>query len=219
MSLNKWLNNEYLDKNKQEEIKKKFLLANPYEHFSLDNFLKKEIAEKLFISLKEENYYLEDHDLYKFLRTVDFKNTENKIINEFREFLLSEEFILFIENLTSAKISRNIIDLHSLKLLNTHYLLCHDDQVLARQFAFIFNLSKDWRKEEGGAFEIFDSDERGEVTCDIIKSIVPIFNRFNLFKVQKKSYHQISEVISEKERISIGGWYHLESEGEKEKES
>ncbi len=208
-NLKKWINPEYLKEDKIIEIRNNFLKAPYYPHLSLDNFLIEEKALKLYEALKNEDYYLEDHDLYQFLRTIDFKNTKNKLINEFRNFLMEDETISFFEKLTNSKINKKIMDLHSLKLLDTHYLLCHDDLVLGRQFAFIFNLSKNWTKEFGGEFEVFASDENGNVKGDIIKSIVPIFNRFNLFRVQKNSFHQINEVNNENgERITIGGWYH-----------
>lgn len=207
-NLKLWINPIYLNKTKQNEIREKFQKSKPFPHISLDNFLIEEKANLLLKSLKEEKYYLEENDLYQFLRTKDFKNTKNKIIIEFREFLLQKETIEFFEYLTKSKINKNNIDLHSLKLVNTNYLLCHDDRVLGRQFAFIFNFNKNWNKENGGEFEIFNSDSNNNVNAEIIKSIIPKFNRFNLFKVQENSFHQINEVTTDKERITIGGWYH-----------
>jgi len=207
MSISNWINSNILEN--KENIRKQFLEANFFEHISINDFLIKERAEKLFEALKEEKYYKEENDLYNFMRTVDFKNTKNKLIIEFRIFLFSEEFISFIEDITNSNINRKVMDLHSLKLENTNYLLCHDDLVLGRQFAFIFNLSKNWKEEDGGKLELFESDNKGEVLGKIFKSITPNFNQFNMFKVQKISYHQICEVVSNKERISIGGWYHV----------
>lgn len=206
--LKDWINPELLEEKKIKQINNKFLRAKPFEYVSIDNFLNKDKAKLLQKTLEKEEYYLEDHDLYQFLRTEDFKKTENQSIITFRNFLLSEEFISFLEKLTSSKIKRNHLDLHSLKLLDTNYLLCHDDMVEGRQFAFIFNLSEEFEKKDGGAFEIFDSDSDLNVKPKIVESIIPKFNRFNIFKVRKNSYHQISEVTSDKERISIGGWYH-----------
>jgi len=207
MKLENWINYDIL--NNLDQLKKEFLEAPFFEHISINNFLIKEKAEELFEELKKEDYYKEENDLYNFLRTFDFKNSKNKLIIDFRNFLLSENCICFIEDLTNSKISRKIIDLHSLKLENTNYLLCHDDLVLGRQFAFIFNLSKDWKEEDGGNLELFESNEKGEVLGRVFNSITPKFNQFNMFRVQKISYHQISEVTSKKSRVSIGGWYHV----------
>ena len=206
--LKDWINPIYLEDKKLEKIKINFYKSQPYNYLSLDNFLLEGRAEILLKTLKDEDYYIEDSDLYQFLRTVDFKDMKHPILREFREFLKSDETIQFFEKMLGSKISKKIVDSHSLKLLNTHYLLCHDDLVLGRQFAFIFNLSKDFNEKDGGQFEIFDTNKDGSASGKIIKSIIPKFNRFNLFKVSKNSYHQIREVCSDKERISIGGWFH-----------
>ncbi len=207
--LKDWINLDYLNKDKQFEINKSYNLVKPYEYLSLDNFLKEDKINKIFEALKKEKYYLEDSDLYQFFRTHDFKNSKNnKIIQDFRNFLLSENFIQLIENLTTDKIKRNKLTLHSLKFKKTNYLLCHDDVVQNRLHAFLLSLTKNWEKGMGGEFEIFDSDNNGEVLPKIISKVEPKYNRFYLFKVQKKSYHSVAEVTSDIDRLTIGGWYY-----------
>lgn len=207
--LNEWINPKYLNQKNQENINSNYLISKPYEHFFLDDFFLVEKLNKIILALKNENYYLEENDLYKFFRTQDFSNSKNnKIIYEFRSFLISKEFRELIEKLTSSNINENKITLHSLKFKKTNYLLCHDDVVQDRLFAIIINLTRKWVKGMGGEFEIFDSDENGNVSPKIIGSVEPKFNRFYLFKVQKISYHQVSEVIKDIDRLTIGGWYY-----------
>ncbi len=187
---------------------KEYLTSSPFEHYSLQDGFKNEKLNELVKALQEEEYYIEDHDLYQFKRTHDFKNSTNPIIKEFRDFIFSDSFVSKIEKITGLELIRSRGDLHSLKLEHTHYLLCHDDQVEMRAVAFILNLSKDWREEDGGCLELFSSDSQGYPE-KVVKKIVPNFNQFNLFTVSSKSFHQISEVISEdKSRISISGWYY-----------
>lgn len=204
--LNEWINPIYLEENKIKQLKEQFLNGKPFSHLSLPNFLNETKAIELLNSLKKEKYYKEENDLYKFLRTIDFKNTNNKTILEFRNFLLKNETIKFFEKLLNENIQKNKLDLHSLKLKNTNYLLCHDDMVQNRKFAFIFNLSKNWTKEDGGKLELFSS--KNKEPQEIEKSIIPQFNQFNIFKVTPTSFHQIEEVLKEKERISISGWFY-----------
>ena len=73
------------------------------------------------------------------------------------------------------KLSKDKIDLHSLKLKDTNYLLCHDDDVGDRKIAFIINLSKEWDREMGGELQLFDSID-GEPKS-IAKTITPDFNQ------------------------------------------
>ncbi len=187
--------------------KNKFSCNKPFNNLSIPKFLDEKLARKIKNALKKEEYYIEENDLYKFQRTVDFKHLKNKTLKELRNNLLSEEFISYIENLTNTKLKRNKIDLHSLKLLNTHYLLCHDDDILGRKIAFILNLSENRSTKDGGNLELFEC--KNNKPFKICKSITPQFNQFNIFIVEpNKSFHQISEVLSNKQRISISGWFH-----------
>ena len=183
-----------------------FESAKPFNYICIDNFLN----ENKFLELKKacviQEFYVEDHDLYHFFRTIDYKNSKVPIIVEFREFLKSSEFRTFFEKLVSMGLDSKKMDLHSLRLENGDYLLCHDDDVQDRAIAFILNLSE-FEEIDGGKLELFES-ENGKPT-KICKSIVPKANRFNMFKVTPgKSFHQIEEVMSEKQRNSISGWYY-----------
>lgn len=204
MTINDWINDIYLNEKNILKLNKEFLEAKNFPHISIDNLFKENKLLELKESLKNENYYLEESDLYEFLRTFDLKNSKNKNIIELRNFLLSEEFLKLIENITNLKIKRNYVDIHSLKLKNTHYMLCHDDLVQERKIAFIINLSN-MEEKDGGALELIEmsSDDTGKV----FKTIVSKFGKFNMFLVTENSYHSVSENISNKERISISGWY------------
>lgn len=204
MNLNNWINDYYLDEKNILKLNKEFLEAKNFPHISIDNLFKEEKLLELKESLNSEKYYLEESDLYEFLRTFDLKNSRNKNIIEIRKLLLSEEFINLIEKITSTKIKRNYIDLHSLKLKNTHHMLCHDDKVQERKIAFIINLS-DMEEKDGGALELIEI--YGEDNGNVFKKIIPKLGKFNMFKVTTNSYHSVSENISKKERISISGWY------------
>lgn len=206
MNLQDWINPKYLDENKIRELKTQFLNNSPFEHLSIQDLFLEEKAKKLLESLKQEEYYIEDHDLYQFNRTRDFKHTQNKTIIEFRKFLMSEEFVNFFENLIKEKLDHSKMDLHSLKLENTNYLLCHDDQIQNRAYAFILNLSQNWKEELGGNLELYDN--KNNEPTKVVKTVTPAFNQFNFFKVSDISFHQISENISNQNRISISGWYY-----------
>ena len=201
--------NEWLSKSTIKELKKNsksFNSAEPFNYISIDNFLSEEKFEQIKNACEKQEFYVEDHDLYHFSRTTDYKNTKNEVISEFRETLKSHEFITFFEKLVSVKLDNKRMDLHSLRLNNGDYLLCHDDDVQDRAIAFIINFS-DLELVDGGRLELFNS-ENGMPT-DICKSILPRANRFNMFLVTPgKSFHQIEEVMSNNQRNSISGWYY-----------
>lgn len=205
MSLINWINPIYLEPNTINKLKSEFKLSKNFSHLSIDNLFLENKLREIELELTKERYYIEESDLYKFLRTIDFKNNQNKKIIELRNFLKSTEFIEYIEKITELKLKKEQIDLHSLKLENTHYLLCHDDQVQNRKIAFVINFSN-FEEKDGGLLELFEIDKNDN--GKIFKKIIPKFNKFNMFEVSNKSYHQISEVISNKERISVSGWFY-----------
>ena len=208
---NSWINFSTLATISSEE----YLSSKPFEHYSIIGVFNEDKLKELVKELEAYEYYIEDHDLYQFKRTHDFKNTNNSLIKEFREILFSDSFVREMERITGLNLLRDKGDLHSLKLDQTHYLLCHDDQVQDRAVAFIINLSQDWNEEDGGILELFESDSSGNPRS-IAKKIIPEFNQFNFFTVSSKSFHQISEVVSEsKSRVSISGWlYKRDRQGE-----
>lgn len=189
-----------------EKFRDEFESAKPFSYISIDNFLNVDKFTELKKACLLEDFYVEDHDLYHFFRTVDYKTSKVPIIVEFREFLKSVEFREFFEKLVCMDLDSKKMDLHSLRLESGDYLLCHDDDVQNRAIAFILNFSE-FEDCDGGKLELFES-ENGKPT-KICKSIVPKANRFNMFKVTPgKSFHQIEEVLSEKQRNSISGWYY-----------
>lgn len=181
----------------------------PFEHANIPNFLDKDYAKQLLKALDEVEFYREDHDLYSFDRTIDFTYINNETIKKFRDKFLEEDFISKIEKITKTRLNREIIELHSLRLTNTDYLLPHDDQVENRKIAFILNLSQNFEDNEGGALQLFDT--LNSKPNKIVKSIYPKFNQFTLFIVSDKSFHQIEEVMTNKIRISVSGWYYNEN--------
>lgn len=203
--IDKWVRKEFLDDKKIVSLKKQFLNAKNFEHLSIDGLFIDEKINELFDELEKLDYYKESSDLYEFFRTVDFKNINNKKILQFRNLLLSKDFTNFISKVCDLNISKDNIDIHSLKLMKTNYLLCHDDRVDTRKIAFVLNFS-DFDDGDGGSLDLFDVKE--DKANKIFESVVPKFNRFNLFKVSNKSFHQISEVETSKTRITIGGWFY-----------
>jgi len=41
-----------------------------------------------------------------------------------------------------------------------------------------------------------------------VKRIVPEFNSLVLFRVSPRSWHQVAEVVSDVQRLTVTGWYH-----------
>lgn len=86
--------------------------------------------------------------------------------------------------------------------------MCHDDELEGRRIAFIMYFVKDWSEKDGGTLDLFDRDQNGDPK-EIVKKLVPKTNSLAFFPVTEKSFHQVAEVLTkDKERLSIGGWFH-----------
>lgn len=88
------------------------------------------------------------------------------------------------------------------------YLLCHDDQLDDRLFAFVFyvHTMADVSLEDGGTLDLFQVNALQEPHL-VISQIIPQKYSLALFEVSPRSFHQVSEVLSEDFlRRSIGGW-------------
>ncbi len=202
--LEEWIHDEILEK--KDTLKKKFNSNSPFEHVIIHPFLKEEKLKKLQEDIEKLDFYLEDHDLYQFLRTVDFKNIQSKSIQEFRKFIFSDQFVEFISEITSTPLDKVKGTLHSLLLKSTHYLLPHDDKIEKRKIAFILYLCEDFNQKDGGTLDLFSTQDSKPTQVE--KSYLPKKNQFIMFKVSSISFHQISEVESSKQRLSISGWFY-----------
>lgn len=208
LELSFWINPNVIKnlKNYSEEYIKQI----PYPHISIPNILIENKAREIKEALYEIEFEEFNTDLYQFFKSKDIKHIENlpQVLKEFHEFIFSKNAIEFFQTLTSLQIKNRIGDLHSILLQQTHYLLCHDDQVDERIIAFIVNLSEDFNEEDGGALLIYDTNKDKQPSY-ISNTITPKFNQLNVFSVSEISYHEISEIEAEnKDRISISGWYY-----------
>lgn len=208
IKLNEWLNKEYLDKSKIDQIKKDFSSASPFQHLELQDFFNVVKLRNVAKALENEDYTDTESDLYKFKQTKDLVNSKSKIVKEFYNFFSSKEFIDYIFSITGIK--TNNISMSSLLFRSTDYLLCHDDQVENRKIAYVVNLAKNFEKKDGGSLQLLNINEKRQPK-EIVKEIIPKFNNFIIFKVSDISFHQVEEVLSDKKRLTIGGWF---SQGE-----
>ena len=201
--LKNFINKKYLNENEIDRISTKFIKEKPYPHFVLNNFFNKVVVSKLKKEILKEKFYKQDRDLFSFLNTHELKYSQNKIIKDFFNFLCLMKFLKYIEELTNGKNLKSI-DMHAHLFKRGNYLLFHDDVVEGRKIAYIVYLSEGFKSKDGGRLQLYDIKN----SIKPIKNIVPTFNSFVCFKVSKKSLHAIEEVKTNKQRLTIGGWFY-----------
>jgi len=170
-----------------------------------DRPLLKSVANEL----AAEPYTHKSNDLYEFFQSNDLSQSCTPAISRLRSIIYSSNFTKTISRLTG------ITDLHPSKIdLSSHryppggHLLCHDDDIadyegVGRRIAFIVYLTPDdWSVNDGGMLQFFEEDK-------VKVSIVGSFGAFCMFVVEGgRSLHQVQEVLGNRDRLSISGWFH-----------
>jgi len=199
--LDTWISKKYRSPDKYTEL---FAKNTPYEHIILPNFFSSAKLKLVASALKQQPFAEKNSDLFQFSQSGDLKTTRNKVFNDFYKFLSSKEFISYVATLTSTKLSKKI-DCSCFVYQSTDYLLPHDDRLEGRKIAYVVNLSS-LKEKDGGSLDLFDS--RNNQPHTIVKSYAPTFNSLILFRVTPLSFHQVAEVVADKERYTITGWFH-----------
>lgn len=196
--------NKFVIKNKNS-WKKDFIKNKPFSNVIIKNFLEKEDAVLLRDEVLKEDYSLKFSDLFCFYQTNDLNYSNKKRIKEFLSLVNSKEVHYFLEGVTSKKIKKHA-DTFSSIYTKTNYLLCHDDLIEKRKIAYILYLGDNFTKKDGGALVLRDNLKG--MPSKITKEIYPKFNSLVIFEVSNKSFHEVEEVISNKTRLAIGGWFY-----------
>ena len=197
-----WINAKYLDEKEIDKIRINFLKSKPYPNLALGNFFNENKLSRLKRELSKEKYEKIGKDLFSLSHTKDLISSDNAAIREFYALLSSNDFISLMEKLTGERLSEKI-DMQSHSMVKGDYLLLHDDVVEGRGIAYIVYLS-DLGEDDGGSLRLYDIKN----PTSPVKSIHPKFNSFACFEVSEKSLHDVEEVKSNKEILTIGGWFY-----------
>lgn len=176
------------------------MITKPFPHLEIKNFLKKKEIDKLLQKVKKQRFHLKKSDLFQFSQTDDL--LKNKDFKEIISYLTSKEYITYMEKTTGIKLNGKI-DLFASLYQDTDFLLPHDDRLSGRKIAFMIYLS-DLKKKDGGALLLYDKSNNAKE----VKIIEPKFNSFVFFEVSSQSLHGVEEVVSNKKRYALSGWFH-----------
>ena len=203
--LKQWLNPVYLTEKKIIQIKESFTSSKPFPHYIFEGFLNPDKALELRRTLMTLPFSEKDADLFFFAQTEDLHNCKEPMIREFLELLQSEDLHSLLQSITGKKLVSKI-DAFGAVYPPTGYLLPHDDLLEGRSIAYVYNLSQNFVKKDGGALELFSTDKH--IPQEVVKSYMPKWNSLVIFEVSQDSFHQVSEVNTNNPRLSIAGWFH-----------
>ncbi|XP_077257379.1 prolyl 3-hydroxylase sud1 [Temnothorax americanus] len=181
------------------------IISKPFKVCRISNFLRDEIVENLKCELDRHDHIRRVLDLYQLEKTEDLSCATDKCIRRLNRSFQTD-LVSWMKRNTDIELNGKV-SMSSARYRDTDRLLCHDDNMGDRRIAYIFYLTKAWSEEDGGALDLFDTDEDGSPR-KTVKSLIPEYNSLVFFEVVDTSYHRVAEVTSDKCRWSINGWFH-----------
>ena len=199
---NRWVNEKFLRKDATLKLSKEYRNSAPFPNLAIRNFFSKGMISEVRQAVKKQKFERKDTDLFSFYQSQALEHTKDRAIRNFFDFIASRDFMQYIAELTGENLAS--ADMHAHIFRQGDYLLFHDDDLEKRRIAYIIYLSIGFKEKDGGRLQLFDiANPRYAV-----KNILPEFNSFAFFKVSKKSLHAVEEVMSDKERLTVGGWFY-----------
>ncbi len=192
---------------------REFKEAKPYPHIIIDNFFEEKFAEKLSNSFPDyESTFLDNYS-----NAIE----EKKLVNHWNKFtppcykalhyLCSESFVKKINKFIpesknlSADYGLHGGGIHMHKKggkLNIHLdYSIHPKLNLQRKLNILIYLTRNWQKNWGGELGLYNN-ESSEKPGNLIKKIIPLFNRAIIFDVTANSWHGLPYEINCPEGIT-----------------
>ncbi|KAL5488259.1 NUA3_1 [Sanghuangporus weigelae] len=228
-----------LDAQNIQRLAESYRSSEPYLHAVLDKLFKDDLLSKVKDEcIGELSFTEKETDIYKVHQTGDLAALSHLAKEEvamlpnllkLRDALYSQTFRDFLRKVTGCgPLSGKKQDMSVNSYRKGCHLLNHDDVIDTRCVSYISYMpmpkSESWKSEWGGALELYPvkpgPDGVSEPECMPTKSIPPSWNQFIFFEVQPgRSFHSVEEVVvdegdSQRQRLSISGWFHHAQEGE-----
>ena len=172
----------------------------------VEDFLDDDTLDLVIDALAGLEYSFSDSDLFSYWASVKLTDIDHPALNVLREDLSDK---LWRKEVSKAfqvsKLSR--IDMAAYVYGQGDFLLPHDDQVEGRVIAYSLHLTPDLEESDGGSLDLFEGKKNG--TSELVKTIIPKFNSLNMFEVSETSWHQVSEILTDIQRLTLTGWYYV----------
>ena len=228
MLKNKIVSEKYLNSLQLiNDIKDKYNSEKPYPNTIIPNFFDEKFLNDIaseFPDLSRLNDIKSNNNKNEIkLASNDFGKFPNKI-KEMFNYLNSEEFLKFLQFVTSIKeklISDKDLNgggLHEIKrggLLKVHTdFNKHPTLQLDRRLNILIYLNKNWKNEYGGELQLWDRDMK-----NCVRKIPPLFNTLVIFNTTDFSNHGHPDPLmcpSDKSRRSLATYYYSDGRPENE---
>ena len=178
----------------------------PFPHVVVEDFLDEDTLDLVIDALAGLEYSFSESDLFSYWASVGLTDIDHPALNVLRNDLGDKSWRNEVAKAFQvAKLSK--IDMAAYVYGLGDFLLPHDDQVEDRVIAYSLHLTPDLEENDGGSLDLFEASKEGK--SNLVKRIIPKFNSLNMFKVSTTSWHQVSEILTDIQRLTLTGWYHV----------
>ncbi|MCS5648964.1 MAG: 2OG-Fe(II) oxygenase [Dehalococcoidia bacterium] len=179
--------------------------TRPFPHVIVRNFLDSPTLDLAIDALAGLEYDFKESDLFSYWASIELTDINHPAINILRDDLGDEIWRKKVAESFKVK-QLSSIDMSAYVYGLGDFLLPHDDQVEGRIIAYSLHLTPEITEEMGGALNIFKADKEGK--SKLADSIIPEYNSLIMFEVSDRSWHQVSEIVADIQRLTVTGWYH-----------
>tara|TARA_Y100000758_G_C15988382_1_gene399551 strand:- start:210 stop:785 length:576 start_codon:yes stop_codon:yes gene_type:complete len=178
---------------------------HPFPHVVVKNFLDSATLDLAIDALAGLEYDFKESDLFSYWASIDLTAINHPAINILRNDLGDDNWRKKVAKSFKVK-QLSSIDLAAYVYGLGDFLLPHDDQVEGRTIAYSLHLTPEITEKTGGALNIFKANKEGK--SKLVDSILPEYNSLIMFEVSDRSWHQVSEITSDIQRLTLTGWYY-----------
>lgn len=220
-------------------LKQKYKHAKPFPYGHIPDIFRADFLKQVISEIKDNSVVnFKESDLFRVFQSIDLANlqqakdeTKMPAVMQLRSVLYSAEWRRWMEDmndLEAGTLSEQVDCACNCHMAGCH-LLCHDDVIGTRKISYILYLTEaepEWSASEGGALELYDSKttRTNDTTTTSSRTgrripepvpcvtLLPVFNHMAFFVVEPGySFHAVQEVLGERPRLSLQGWYHAKT--------
>jgi len=177
----------------------------PFPHAIVKNFLDSSTLDLVIDALAGLEYDFKEADLFSYWSSIDLTDIDHPAINILRDDLGDKAWRKEVSRAFNVGQLKNI-DMAAYVYGLGDFLLPHDDQIEGRIIAYSLHLTPEITEEMGGSLDLFEADADGK--SKMVDSIIPEYNSLIMFEVSKNSWHQVREILTDIQRLTVTGWYH-----------